>query len=368
MTASRAGRRMRAADKRDTTSQEAGSGALGGPKARKTVSLALQGGGAHGAFTWGVLDALLADGRLAIEAISGTSAGAMNAVVLAEGFIDGGPEGARRQLETFWTRVSRNGRFSVLQRNLMQKLMAGVEIESTPGFQIMEAWMKMFSPYQTNPLDLNPLRGILDDLIDFERVRRCEDIKLFISATNVRSGKIKVFEGQELTPDHLAASACLPTLFQAVEIDGEHYWDGGFMGNPPLYPLFYDSKTDDVLLVQINPIERDEVPRSARDIQNRLTEITFNATLLRELRAVRFVTELVDAGTLSRESYKRVNMHRIDGGEALKDITAGSRMSTDLSFLERLREIGHAAGKAWLAANYDAIGVRSTLDLDAAVG
>jgi NTE family protein len=250
----------------------------------------------------------------------------------------------------------------------VQKLMSGWEPEAPPGLWFMEAWMRMFSPYQTNPLDLNPLRDILTDLIDFERVRRCDRIKLFISATNVRSGKIKVFEGHELTPDHLAASACLPMLFQAVEIDGEHYWDGGYMGNPPLYPLFYGIESDDVVLVQINPIERDSVPRSAREIQNRLTEITFNATLLRELRAVRFVTELVDEGTLSRERYKRINMHRIDGGEALKEITAASRLSTELAFLEKLRDIGREAGENWLKANFDAIGVRSTLDLDEAVG
>jgi NTE family protein len=354
-------------DMRDMTSQAPGPGASGGPKARKAVSLALQGGGAHGAFTWGVLDALLADGRLAIEAISGTSAGAMNAIVLAEGFLDGGPEGARQQLEAFWRRVSVDGHFSPLQRNLIQKLMGGRDFENTPGFWFFDAWMRLLSPYQTNPLDINPLRDTLAELIDFERVRHCDQIKLFISATNVRSGKIKVFEGRELTPDHLAASACLPMLFQAVEIEGEHYWDGGYMGNPPLYPLFYGIETDDLVLVQINPLKRDEVPRSAREIQNRLTEITFNATLLRELRAVRFVTELIDEGTLSRDRYKRVNMHRIDGGDALKEITAASRLSTDFAFLEHLRDIGREAGRNWLATHYSDIGERSTVDLDEAV-
>src|SRR6478672_8839174 len=223
---------------------------LAGPRARKSVSLALQGGGAHGAFTWGVLDALLEDGRLAVEAITGASAGAMNAVVMVEGWLGGGIDGARSQLETFWRRASLDGSLSPAQRALLGLML---------GFW-SKAWTNViaprFSPYRTNPLNINPLRDAIEALVDFDRVRACKDVALFVSATNVWTGKVAIFKTRELTADHLMASACLPTVFQAVEIDGVPYWDGGYMGNPALYPLYYESMTDDILLVQINPLER----------------------------------------------------------------------------------------------------------------
>ncbi|MEN5081965.1 patatin-like phospholipase family protein [Bosea sp. TWI1241] len=340
---------------------------LAGPKAEKPISLALQGGGAHGAFTWGVLDEILADGRLAIEAITGASAGAMNAVVLTEGWLVGGADGARSALEGFWRRISVDGKYGGSERSLIDTFLGAWSDGRPPGLIWFELFSKVASPYDINPLNINPLRGVIADLIDFDKVRGCADVNLFISATNVRTGKIRVFTRDELTADHLMASACLPMLFQAVEIDGQPYWDGGYMGNPPLFPLFYETQGDDVLLVQINPLERKELPTNARAIQDRLNEITFNASLLRELRAIDFVTRLIDEGKLSTKDYKRVLVHRIDGGQPLAKLTSSSRLNAEWDFLLRLRDMGRAAAKRWLKRNYAAIGVRGTVDLKEAI-
>ncbi|ODT54800.1 patatin-like phospholipase family protein [Bosea sp. (in: a-proteobacteria)] len=340
---------------------------LAGPKAEKSVNLALQGGGAHGAFTWGVLDAILADGRIAIEAMTGASAGAMNAVVLAEGWLDGGADGARTALENFWRRISVDGKYGGSERSLLDTMLGAWSNGHPPGLIWFEMFSKMASPYDVNPLNINPLRGVIADLIDFDKVRGCADVNLFIAATNVRTGKIRVFTRQELTADHLMASACLPMLFQAVEIDGQAYWDGGYMGNPALYPLFYEAQGDDILLVQINPLERKELPTNARAIQDRLNEITFNASLLRELRAIAFVNRLIDAGKLSTADYKRVLMHRIDGGAPLAQLTSSSRLRAEWDFLLRLRDMGRNAAKRWLKRNYDAIGKQGTVDLKDAI-
>ncbi|CAM5763928.1 patatin-like phospholipase family protein [Bosea minatitlanensis] len=341
---------------------------LAGPKAEKTISLALQGGGAHGAFTWGVLDVILEDGRLGIEALTGTSAGAMNAVVLAEGWIDGGADGARAKLEAFWRAISVDGKYGGSERSLIDTMLGAWGNNGTPpGMVFFEMFSKVASPYDVNPLNINPLRGVVADLIDFEKVRAHDAVKLFIAATNVRTGKIAVFERKELTAEHVMASACLPMVFQAVEIDGEAYWDGGYMGNPALFPLFYEAHCDDILLVQINPLQRRELPTRAREIQDRLNEITFNASLLRELRAIDFVNRLVDAGKLPREEYKRVLMHRIDGGPPLAELTSSSRMNAEWDFLLRLRDMGRAAAKRWLKRNYAAIGSAGTLDLKEAI-
>ncbi|HEX2136169.1 MAG TPA: patatin-like phospholipase family protein [Microvirga sp.] len=338
---------------------------LAGPRAEKSISLALQGGGAHGAFTWGVLDAIIEDGRLAIEAITGASAGSMNAVVLTEGWLEGGPEGAREQLRKFWKRVSLDGVLSPIQRSLFDRFLGFWCADGMPAHLWLEAWSRMASPYDFNPLDINPLRDALDELIDFERVRRNRDVKLFIAATSVWTGKVRIFNGPHLTAEHVMASACLPTIFRAVEIDGEPYWDGGYTGNPALFPLFYETKTDDVLLVQINPVERRHTPRTTHEIQNRLNEVTFNSNLLRELRAIEFVTRLIDAGKLSTDEYKRVLMHRIHGGRTLDEFTASSRLNAEWTFFKELRDLGRAAARRWLEDSYDAIGFRSTFDLKA---
>jgi NTE family protein len=339
---------------------------LTGPGAEKPISLALQGGGAHGAFTWGVLDFLLEDGRLGIEAITGTSAGAINAVVLFEGWLEGGRDGARAQLRRFWKRVSLDGVLSPVQRSLFDRILGFWSADGSPARFWLDAWSQVAGPYDFNPLDVNPLRDALDSLIDFERVRACRDAKLFIAATNVWSGKIRIFKGSELTVDHVLASACLPMIFKAVEIDGEPYWDGGYSSNPAIFPLFYETKADDILLIQINPIERRSTPRTVREIQNRMTEITFNANLLHELRAVEFVTRLIDEGKLSTKDYKRVLMHRIHGGTRLDEFTAATRLNAKWEFFKELKDLGRASAREWLNENFDAVGRESTLDLRSA--
>src|ERR1700730_9478823 len=283
---------------------------------QKKISLALQGGGSHGAFTWGVLDYLLEDGRLDIEAITGTSAGAMNAVVLAEGYLEGGRKGARKNLAEFWQSISDAGAFSPVERKFLATYF------SSPLQSMAAQWWTDFlthysSPYEFNPLNINPLRDHLEKMIDFAKVRALTELKLFIAATDVQTGRIKVFEGPELTANHVMASACLPYLFQAVEIGGVPYWDGGYMGNPALFPLFYKTACPDIVIVQVNPIERKETPKSARNIQDRLNEITFNGALMAEFRVMDFVNRLIDDGKLPRDQYMRTRAHRIEGGKFL---------------------------------------------------
>ncbi|GJE02269.1 patatin-like phospholipase family protein [Methylobacterium isbiliense] len=333
---------------------------LAGPRAEKAVSLALQGGGAHGAFTWGVLDALIEDGRLAFEAITGASAGAMNAVVMTHGWLKGGPDGARAQLEAFWRQVSLDGDLTETQQNVFDGVLRFWK--RTP---VAEFWKAVASPYSANPLNINPLKRALEETVDFAALRAADTAPLFISATNVWTGKIAVFEGRDLTPDHVMASACLPTVFQAVEIDGVPYWDGGYLGNPPLYPLYHGAETRDILLVQINPVERRETPRTPEAIRDRLNEITFNGNLLRELRAIDFVQGLIEDGALKPEQYRPVRLHRIDGSGGLDDYGAATKLKPQWPFLQSLRDAGRAAGQAWLARHFDAVGRESTLDLRA---
>ncbi|MBO6783379.1 MAG: patatin-like phospholipase family protein, partial [Alphaproteobacteria bacterium] len=295
-----------------------------GPGPAKQVNLALQGGGAHGAYTWGVLDRLLEHPRIEVEAISGTSAGAMNAAVLAAGLSDGGPAGARARLDAFWERISRLDRFNPVQRNFWDWFIGAYHLDLSPGLAFMESLTRTFSPYQVNPLNFNPLRGVLDELVDFDTLRHASRVKLFISATNVCTGRARIFENREMSAEVLLASACLPSLFQAVEIDGEHYWDGGYMGNPALFPLIYGATSRDIVLVQINPLERPGVPRSARDIQNRINEISFNASLIHEMRAIHFVTRLIKSGELASDSYKHMLIHMIEAEDFLEDFGASS--------------------------------------------
>jgi NTE family protein len=334
--------------------------------AKKRVNLALQGGGAHGAFTWGVVDALLADGRLEIASISGASAGAMNAVVVADGLREGGVEGARKQLAQFWRAVSRDGEMSDQQRKLFDALLGiwdPLKIGRSLAGNLAGSAAAYLSPYDANPLDINPLRTVVARLIDFEALRQTDDLKLFISATNVRTGKIRIFRRPELTIDMLMASACLPTVFKAVQVEDEYYWDGGYMGNPALFPFFTETDVLDVILVQINPIEREAIPRSSHEIMNRLNEITFNAALLQEFRAIDFVARLIDAGRLDGTHYKKIRMHLVEGGAALDGYAADTKMDADFSFFEKLFAIGKRAGEQFLKENFAAIGVKGTLEL-----
>ena len=333
---------------------------LAGPKAEKTVALALQGGGAHGSFTWGVLDALIEDGRLGFEALTGASAGAMNSVVMVDGWVKGGPDGAREALEQFWREVSLDGDLGPTQRNMVTGL-----LNLWKGNPVAEFWLKALtpSPYVSNPLNINPLRKALAKQVDFERLRDAPTAGVYVSATNVWTGKLAVFERDTLTVDHLMASACLPTVFQAVEIEGVPYWDGGYLGNPPLYPLYRGARTRDILLVQINPVERRETPRTEAEIRDRLNEITFNANLMRELRAIDFVDGLIEEGTLGRNGYERVLIHRIDGTDALEDYNAASKLDARWKVFLRLRDKGRAAAQAWLGQHFEQVGQTCTINL-----
>ncbi len=332
---------------------------------RKRVNLALQGGGAHGAFTWGVLDKILEDGRLDIAAISGASAGAMNAVALADGYFAGGPDRAREKLESFWRAISDAARFSPVRRDVLDIVMGSWSLDRSFGHQAFLTMTRLFSPYQFNPLDMNPLRDVLEASIDFECVRQCEGIRLFVSATNVETGRVKVFDGRSLTADMVMASACLPLLFRAVTIDGAPYWDGGYMGNPALFPFHTESDAADILVVQINPVERRGVPMSVAEIQNRLNEISFNASLLKELRAIDFVARLIDEGKLEEARYRRERVHIIENQAALAPLGASSKLNAEWSFLTHLRDVGRQTAAEWLDRHFDEVGVRGTVDLRA---
>ncbi len=329
----------------------------------KTINLALQGGGAHGAFTWGVLDRLCEEPRLAIEGISATSAGAMNGAVFTSGLAAGGRDGAREALDSYWKRVAKAGEMSPLAPGLFDKLF-GFSQDQSPAFLAFDLMTRMLSPYQFNPLNLNPLRAILQQSVDFELLRSdaCP-VKLFLSATNVRTGKVKIFENREITADAVLASSCLPFLFQAIEIDGEAYWDGGYMGNPAIFPLIYGCNSHDVVIVHINPIERKKLPRTASEIMNRINEISFNSSLMREMRAVSFVTKLIDDGKLDDPSFSRMLIHAIAADDIMSGLGVASKMSTEWEFLTGLRDTGRAGAGAWIAQNFDQLGKRSTVDI-----
>ena len=336
----------------------------------KTINLALQGGGAHGAFAWGVLDCLLEDGRLAFEGISGTSAGSMNAVVLTHGLLTGGRDGARAALENFWHAVSEAGeRYSLVRVTPWDRLKGDHwNNDNSLSFKAFKAMTGAFSPYQFNPTNFNPLRDILSEQVDFKALNRHEKQKLFLSATNVQSGNVRIFQNPEITVDVVMASACLPFMYQAVEIDGHTYWDGGYMGNPALFPLFYRTDARDVLIVHINPILRQGTPTIPHDIEDRVNEISFNSALIKELRAVAFVQKLIGDGWLKdeyRDQLKFVLIHSLRADDALSDLSAASKLCTDWSFLQTLRDRGREAAGVWLARHFDDVGNRQTVDLHA---
>jgi NTE family protein len=325
------------------------------------VDLALQGGGSHGAFTWGVLDRLLEEPWLQIEAISGTSAGAMNAAVLADGWIGGGAEGARAALHAYWQRVSRAAAFSPLQRSPLDRLLGRWALDTSPVYLAMDLMTRVLSPYDLNPLGINPLRAILEESVDFERLAR-SPIKLFVTATNVHTGRGRIFRNAEITADVLLASACLPTMFQAVEIDGEPYWDGGYAGNPTITPLIRESDATDTILVQINPRERADTPRSASEILNRLNEISFNSPLMKELRMIAILRQVADPGTGEGARWAKMRTHRILT-EMLAGLGASSKLNAEWEFITMLKTEGRKSADEFLAAHSGDIGHRSTADL-----
>lgn len=329
----------------------------------KTINLALQGGGAHGAFCWGVLDRLMEDERIEIEGVSATSAGAMNATVMAYGLSSGGREGARRALDDFWSRIARAGRLSPLQPTVLDRLSHNHGLDSSPAFMVFDLMSRLLSPYQFNPLNLNPLKKALEETVDFEALRACNKTRLYISATNVRTGKIRVFENKDLSVDAVLASACLPFMFQAVEIDGEAYWDGGYMGNPAIFPLIYGCDSRDVVVVHLNPMERSDVPTTANAILNRINEISFNSSLMREMRAIAFVTKLIDEEQLASANLKRMLIHSIEGNEFMRSLSVSSKLNCDWEFLTHLRDEGRRQADEFLSNSFESLNHDSTIDI-----
>jgi NTE family protein len=330
---------------------------------QKKVSLALQGGGFHGAFTWGVLDRLLEDDRLAFDGITATSTGAINAVLLADGLAVGGREGARDALKNFWKRLSDTTSTSIIAPSFIDKMNPNFGLDHSPGFVFVDMISRVISPYQLNPSDINPMRNLLSETVDFKRVRQQREVRLFITATSVRSGKVKVFTDVEITAEHVLASACMPFTMRAPVIDGEAYWDGGYMGNPAIFPVIYGCESHDIILIQLTPTERAELPTNSRAIINRMQEITFNSSLMREMRAIAFVTKLIDDGKMT--DVKRMLVHQIDAEDVISQLASSSKMNASWKFLMHLFNIGRERADKWLTANFDSVGFESTVDLDA---
>jgi NTE family protein len=331
----------------------------------KIANLALQGGGSHGAFTWGVLERLLEEPRLEIDGVSATSAGAMNAAVLAHGLTVGGREGACDALADFWRRVARLAKSSLLQPSWYDRMTHNHRLEHSPSYFIFDMLSRVFSPYQINPFNYNPLRSVLEQAVDFEGLRRRCAIKLFLCATNVRTGKVRVFTNNEICAARVLASACLPLFSQAVEVEGEHFWDGGYVGNPALFPLIYGCQSRDIIVVHINPYERKEIPRTAQEIISRINEISFNSSLFREMRAIAFVTKLIDDGKLSDDSLKRMLIHAIEADDVMQELGPTSTLNADWDFLLHLHDVGRNRAEQWLDAHLDTVGIESTVDIRA---
>ena len=336
---------------------------------KKTVNLALQGGGAHGAFTWGILDRLLEEPRLDIEGLSGTSAGAINAVVLAHGLIEDGPDGARALLDRFWRQLAALAHFSPLRPSPIDRLTAGWNADGSAGQMLFDLFTRVLSPYQFNPLAMNPLRDLLEDIIDFERLRDQNLIKLYVSATNVRTGKVRIFRTEELTVDVLLASACLPSLHQAVKIGDDHYWDGGFTSNPAILPLVSDCSSADIVVVQVTPFHRADVPVTAQDIRGRLNHIVFNAPLIRELQSIAWMQDAIKDTKLPGGSFaerlRRVRIHHIDGQDTLSPLGSSSAFNPEWEFVSYLRDQGRRRAGDWLHGAFERLGVESTADIAA---
>lgn len=336
------------------------------PSNKKKLNLALQGGGAHGAFTWGALDRLLEDERIAVEGIVGTSAGAVNAAILAYGLEAGGPQKAKELLGKFWQFNSENSQCTPFQPTLCDKMLGSKgSLEFSPHWQMFDMFSRMFSPYQWNPRNMNAFKEVIEKTIDFSALRQSKSIKLFICATNVLTGRLKVFENKEITSDMILASACLPFLYQAPEIDGQYYWDGGYMGNPPIFPVIYNTDCQDVLIVQINPINITEVPKSATAIFDRINTLSFNSSLMREMRAIWFVTSLLEKGELDAEKHKHTFIHTVDAEEEMARLTASSKMNLDMEFLMYLFNTGREKVAEFLKNHYDKIGHQSSTDIKA---
>ena len=333
---------------------------------KKKVALALQGGGSHGAFTWGVLETLLKDGRFEIDGFSGTSAGGMNAAATVQGLIRGGDQGAIESLEAYWRGIHNLARqMAPLLADPIGKVLGDYNLRTAPG-TVLGAFFKPFiselSPYILNPFNHNPFKSFVSDFFDFEQIQNTDRWRLFLAATHVESGKIKIFKNPEITPDALMATTCLPTLFQAVEVDGEYYWDGGYIANPAIYPLISECSAKDIVVVQLTKSRCPQLPKQHAQIMERFSEITFNSCLVREIRAIYLITQLIDKGKVNDPDMRRINLHVIKDDDAFHGLTAQSAANTDWEFLNSLRHAGHRAGERWIRMHYDALGTDIPFD------
>lgn len=336
---------------------------LNATTSNKKISLGLQGGGTYGAFTWGVLDRLLQEERLDVTSLSGVSAGAINAVVVADGWAHGGGrEGARAALDRFWRALGGTALFSPLQRTPADHLAGGFTMSHSPFYHLMEMAGAMMGPVLEIPFTTNPLRHFLSTTIDFERVRACEELQVFVTATNVRTGRGKVFTRAEMDVQRVVASACLPTVFAAVEVEGESYWDGSFAANPPLAPLVEAGGAADLLIVQINPIERSEMPRNVADISNRANEIAFNTSFVREVNALLHTHGVPSEEGGADMTFSPVRLHLVTANDFLTELSVSSKFNAEMGYLQMLHDRGVAAAEQWLEANLDDVGRRNTLD------
>jgi NTE family protein len=330
----------------------------------KKINLALQGGGALGAYTWGVLDRLLEEKDIEIEGISGTSAGAINAAVVANGYEKDGREGARKELGILWKGISELGKIGPIYQTPFDRMMFGWNLEGNASYNYLDRLSRLYSPYEVNPMNINPLRSFLEKILDFEMLRKSKKVKLFISATTVRTGRARVFTTEEMSLNVLLASACLPYMFQAIEIEGEHFWDGGYMGNPALWPLIYGCKSRDILLIQINPLVRHKLPVKAHEITDRINEISFNASLVAEMRAIHFVSKMINKNIVDQNAYKDLHIHMIESSEAMQELNASSKLNANWEFFLYLKDMGRNAANLWLKDNYQYIGNASSLDIE----
>ncbi|MCW3077998.1 MAG: Alpha/beta hydrolase [Bacteroidetes bacterium] len=332
---------------------------------KKIVGIALQGGGAHGAFTWGVLDRLLEEENLVAEAMCGTSAGAVNAVTCAYGLHIGGPQKAKELLEELWRRIALSGSY-MFKPGTFDKVYGSGDIYNSAGYMWFNAISQVLSPYNFNPFNYNPLKDILEKLIDFKELQAYNNKKLFICATNVKTNRAKIFSNKEITVDAVMASACLPFLFQAVEIEGQFYWDGGYMGNPPISPLITGTGLHDIVLVKINSININSVPTTARDIADRVNEISFNSSLINEMKLIHYRNELIRNGILKTDNKenREIFVHTISGYDALSQLNYSSKMNTSWEFLLDLKNKGRKIAENWLANDFKEVGVKSTFDVE----
>jgi NTE family protein len=328
---------------------------------QKSINLALQGGGSHGAFTWGVLDRFLEEDQLTIDGISATSAGSINAVVLASGLAVGGRAEAKRTLKHFWQRLSAMAASSILQPSIVDKMMGNFGLDYSAGYLLTKMLCQLLSPYQFNPFNFNPLKDLLEETVDFRRIRQQTAVKLFLCATNVQSCKVEIFCGRELTADHVLASSCLPFLMHAVEIAGERYWDGGFIANPALFPLIYECEARDIILVHVTPSQRPGFPVTANSILSRMQEVSLNSSLMREMRAVAYVNKWIDQGKMT--GGKQILVHAINAEDVISGLPHSSKLNGDWDFLMYLHDIGRRRTADWLASNFDRLGVDSSIDL-----